>query len=260
MPDSPTAEEAIANIRSLITRPPEQSAAYGNGLHFAIHQLGEQSRQIAGDPELMSAVLELSEEISAYRGKGCRIAAIRMARVFEYLTILLTDELRHSGERAVSIAAARDADPSAKGTWEALERLAARAVGCIGGPASRSLHIDRLRTDAWTQLSMIAEVVREPAHLELALETGGDAKISSDVRESAVGFIPEYWGEIDPDEATVKLLSAVQTAPSTRGLLVSVLQAQIDLGLSNEFAALAAVGDWDDDKEYPESGTGFKHF
>ena len=246
MPDSPTAEEAIANIRSLITRPPEQSAVYGNGPHFAIHQLGERSRQIAGDTELMSAVLELSGEISAYRGKGCRIAAIRMARVFEYLTILLTDELRHSGERVVSIAAARDADPSAKGTWEALERLAARAVGCIGGPASRSQHTDRLRTDAWTQLSMIAEVVREPAHLELALETGGDAKISSDVRESAVGFLPEYWGEIDPDEATVKLLSALQTAPSTRELLVSVLQAQIDLGLSNEFAALAAVGDWDD--------------
>lgn len=249
MPDSPTAEEAIANIRRLITHPPEQSAAYGNGLHFAIHQLGEQSRQIAGDPELMSAVLELSEEISAYRGKGCRIAAIRMAHVFGYLTILLTDELRHSGERVVSIAAARDADPSSKGTWEALERLAARAAGCIGGPASRSQHTDRLRMDAWTQLSMIAEVVREPAHLELALETAGDVKISSDVRESAVDFIPEYWGGDEPDEATVKLLSALVTAPSTRGLLVSVLQAQIDLGLSNEFAALAAVGDWDDDED-----------
>jgi len=249
MPDSPTAEEAIANIRRLITHPPEQSAAYGNGLHFAIHQLGEQSRQIAGDPELMSAVLELSGEISAYRGKGCRIAAIRMARVFGYLTILLTDELRHSGERVVSIAAARDADPSAKGTWEALERLAARAVGCIGGPASRSQHTDRLRLDAWTQLSMIAEVVREPAHLELALETAGDAKISSDVRSCAINFIPEYWVGDEPDEATVTLLTTLKAAPSTRGLLVSVLRAQIDLGLSNEFAALAAVGDWDDEDD-----------
>jgi len=223
MPDNPPPEEAIASIRRLISHPPEQSAAYGNGLHFTIHQLGEQSRQIAGDPELMSAVLELSEEISAHRGKGCRIAAIEMARVSRYLSILLTDELRHSGERAVSLAAARDADPSSKGTWEALERLAARALGCIGGPASRSRHTDRLRMDAWTQLRMICEVVREPAHLELALETAGDAKISSDVRSCAVDFIPEYWGVDEPDEATVKLLSALLTAPSTRELLVSVL-------------------------------------
>jgi hypothetical protein len=96
---------------------------------------------------------------------------------------------------------------------------------------------------------MICEAVREPAHLELALETAGDAKISSDVRSCAVDFIPEYRGEIDPDEATVKLLSALLTAPSSRELLVSVLQAQIDLGLSNEFAALDAVGNWDDDEE-----------
>jgi len=162
---------------------------------------------------------------------------------------LLTDELRHSGERVVSIAAARDADPSAKGTWEALERLAARAAGCIGGPASRSQHTDRLRMDAWTQLSMICEVVREPAHLELALETAADGKISSDVRSCAINFIPEYWVGDEPDEATVTLLTTLKAAPSTRGLLVSVLQAQIDLGLSNEFAALAAVGDWDDDED-----------
>lgn len=249
MPASPTPEEAIASIRRLISHPPEQSAAYGNGLYFAIHKLGQQSEQIAEDPGLMSAVLELSGEITAYRGKGRQMAARYMTQIIGYLTILLTGELRHSGERIVTITAARDADPSSKGKWDALEMLAVHAVDCIGGPPSRSQHTDRLRSEAWVQLCMIAEVVREPAHLELALETAGDAKISSDVRESAVDFIPEYWGEIDPDEATVKLLSAVQTAPSTRGLLVSVLQAQIDLGLSNEFAALAAVGDWDDDEE-----------
>jgi hypothetical protein len=249
MPDSPTTEEAIANIRGLISHPPEQSAAYGNGLSLAIHQLGQQSQQIAGDPESISAVMQLSEEISAYRGKGRHIAERSMARVFNHLTMLLTDELVHSGERAVSMAAARDADPASKATWEALERLAVRAVDCIGGPPSKSHYTDSLRTDAWTQLSMISEVVREPAHLELALKTAADEKVSSDVRNCSVNFIPEYWGSDDPDEATVKLLDALLTAPPCRRLLVSVLQAQIDLGLSNEFTALAAVGNWDDDEE-----------
>lgn len=248
MPDSPTAEEAIAIIRGLMSHPPGQSGVYGNGLHFAIHQLGEQSRQIARDPELMSAVMQLSDEIADYRGKGCQIAAKRMTQVFGFLTFLLVDEVRHSGARAVSFTAARESDPSAKGTWEALERLAARAVDCIAGSPSRSQHTDRLRCDAWTQLSIISEVVREPAHLELALKTAGDGKVSSDVRECAVDFITEYWGEDEPDEATVKLLSALLAAPSSRELLVSVLQAQIDLGLSNEFSALEAVGDWDDEE------------
>jgi hypothetical protein len=52
MPASLTPEEAIASIRRLISHPPVQGIAYGNGLHFAIHKPGQQSEQNAGEPGL----------------------------------------------------------------------------------------------------------------------------------------------------------------------------------------------------------------
>jgi hypothetical protein len=56
-----------------------------------------------------------------------------------------------------------------------------------------------------------------------------------------------YWGSDDPDEATATLLHKLEENPPDRTFLLTVLRAQIELGLNDEFGALFAVEDRDDD-------------
>ena len=74
-------------------------------------------------------------------------------------------------------------------------------------------------------------------------------KLKDKERESAVNFLPEFWGDDEPDEATTTLLIALENDPPNRDFLISVLQAQIQLGLSNNLGAMVATDNWDDANE-----------
>ena len=76
-----------------------------------------------------------------------------------------------------------------------------------------------------------------------------DTRAATYERQAAIGFLVEYWESDDPDEATATLLRKLEKEPPDCTFLVTVLQAQIDLGLNNEFGDLAAVDDLEDAEE-----------
>ena len=71
----------------------------------------------------------------------------------------------------------------------------------------------------------------------------------SEERQAAVEFLPMFWGGDDPNEATATLLWGLEKERADRTFLVTVLQAQIEMGLNDEFGALVAVDEWDDANE-----------
>ena len=169
--------------------------------------------------------------------------------MLSYLVTQLVECLPEFDTAFSSFAEARNAVPSASATWDTLEKLAARALTCIQGPPSRSHHTNRLRADAWMQLGEICGTVRDPATLALALEIAANPRLTDDERENAVNFLHEFWGDDDPNEATRNLLAILEKNPPSRDFLISVLQAQIALGLNNNLGAMCAADDWDDANE-----------
>lgn len=117
------------------------------------------------------------------------------------------------------------------------------------GSKVRSRLAAGLRALAWKALGHIADVLRRPAHLPHALEVAGNSQASAEERDGAIRYLVAYWAEEEPDEPTVSLLKVLEKDPPTRDFLITVLQAQIDLGLNNEFGALASAEDWDDEND-----------
>jgi len=99
------------------------------------------------------------------------------------------------------------------------------------------------------QLGEISGAVRDPATLALALEIAANPRLADDERENSVNFLPEFWGDDDPDDATRSLLATLKKQPPNRDFLFSVLQAQIGLGLNDNLGAMFAADDWDDANE-----------
>ncbi len=114
------------------------------------------------------------------------------------------------------------------------------------GPQSRSWHTSRLREEAWRQLGDVSEVDRDPGYLAIALNVAGNKRAPSEERRGAVEFLSCYWGDEDADEAIADLLRELANDAPDRTFLVIVMQTRIELGLADEFAALAAVDAWDD--------------
>jgi hypothetical protein len=245
----PSARKSIETIRELISSPPDKKSSNDNSLFFTIHHLSQRWEEIARNPSLLTDVLEVAEGISKFRGKGSQNAARGISQLFCYLVTQLVERLPEFDTVFSSFAEARSAIPSASATWDMLEKLTARALACIQGPPSRSHHTNRLRADAWMQLGEVCGTVRDPATLALALEIAANLRLAEDERENAVNFLPEFWGDADSDEATRSLLATLEKKPPSRDFLISVLQAQIDLGLNDSFGALCATDDWDDANE-----------
>ena len=200
------------------------------------------------DPVLLDDVLKLGEEVAAFRGKGSQSAAQKMSRLFGFMIMELVNGLRKSDGGIDLIPSSCDEIPSSAPAWETLKKLGARAVECVCGPQSRSKHTSLLRAEAWWQLGEISEVVRDPGHLAIALNVADNKRAPSKERQGAVEFLSSYWGDEEADEATVELLRELAKEAPDRTFLVTVMQARIELGLANEFDALAAVDDWDDDE------------
>ena len=114
---------------------------------------------------------------------------------------------------------------------------------------TREPWVNRCGRSTRETLARISEVLRRPEHLAHALKVAADTRASTDERQAAIGFLISYWGSDDPDEVTATLLWQLERNPPDRTFLVTVLQAQIDLGLNDEFGALASVDDWEDAEE-----------
>ena len=242
----PPARKSIAAIRMLMGTTPAKLREYEMGLSQACYNLQRQAKQIIEDPNLLDEVLQFAREISAFRGRGSQMIANDISRLFSSVIREAMERLLDVKCAFSSFHEARIMVPSREAIWSVLEKTAGRATSCIQGPPSRSGHVSFLRAQGWRQLAAISEVVRELGWLELALQTAGNKKLRPDEREAAIEFLREFWNGDTPDAATESLLGDLEKDPPTRSFLVSVMQAQIDMGLSSEFAALNAVDRWDD--------------
>lgn len=248
MPANPSVLKAISAIRKAIgssgttTRPDFE-------LYSSINKLFRLSAEIVGDTETLDAVLAFAPEIEAFRGKGSQMAASEFSRSIGALVYEVKERLPLSESTPDQFMKEEEIPSSAKDVVDCLEKLAAHAFARTVGAPVRSRHAGQLRAAAWETLARISEVLRRPEHLAHALKVAADTRASTGERQAAIGFLVEYWEIDDPDEATATLMRELQEKPPDRTFLVTVLQAQIELGLNNEFGALAAVDDWDDAEE-----------
>lgn len=201
------------------------------------------------DLESIKAVLSLAPDIESFRGKGSQGSANEFARAISYLTYPVKERLPLSEKVPDSFPKEADIPFSAKDVVDCVECLADHAFSRTQGPPVRSRHAGELRAIAWRTLALVTEILRRPEHLAHALKVAGDTRASVKERTAAVEFLSEYWGSDDPDEPTISLLRKLEKNPPDRDFLVTVMQAQIDLGLNNEFGALDTVDDWDDAEE-----------
>jgi hypothetical protein len=185
---SPPARKSISIIRDLIENPSVKRNPEEGGIDLAIYYLGRRSGQIVGDPKLLTAVLELGEDIAEFRGKGCQIGAESMSQFFGFLIRRIAEKLPECDLPFISFSDAREAHPSLAASWDALAKLSARAQTCVQGPLCRSRHVGTLRAEAWYQLGRIAKFVVDPRILELALDVAENPRADRYERHGAMQF------------------------------------------------------------------------
>ena len=248
MPANPSVLKAIRAIRKVIASPGTTTRPDFE-LYSSINKLFRLSAEIVGDTETLDAVLAFSPEIEAFRGKGSQMASSEFSRSIGALVYEVKERLPWSESTPDQFMKEEEIPSSAKDVVDCLEKLAAHAFARTVGAPVRSRHAGLLRAAAWETLVRISEVLRRPEHLAHALKVAADTRASTGERQAAIGFLVEYWEIDDPDEATATLMRELQEKPPDRTFLVTVLKAQIELGLNNEFGALAAVDDWEDAEE-----------
>ena len=248
MPANPSVLKAISASRKAIASPGTTTRP-GFELYSSITALFRQSEKIVGDAETLDAVLAFAPEIEAFRGKGAQMAASEFSRSIGTLVYEVKERLPLSESTPDQFMKEAEIPPSAKDVVDCLEKLAAHSLARTQGPPVRSQHAGALRVIAWETLELISEILRRPEHLAHALKVAADTRASSVERQAAIGFLVVFWEIDDPDEATATLLSKLKENPPDRTFLVTVLQAQIELGLNDEFGALAAVDDWEDSEQ-----------
>lgn len=240
MPVDATVRKSVEAVRERLATPPKNDGE-ASELFCAVDALFQESEKIAADGETLGAVLDLRAELDGYRGKGKRFAVRWFDQGVGFLAYRLLERLDEAGPE----------DSASGDAAVGVAKLADFTFGRVQGPRVRSRTEASRRAMAWETLGLVSQAMRRPEHLAHALKVAADARSAEEERTAAVGFLPEYWGEDEPDEATVSVLRALESNPASRDLLVTVLQAQIQLGLKEEFGALMAVGDWDDE-DYDE--------
>ncbi len=231
MASSSSFEKSLQEIRTLIAAA---GGKRGNdlGAYRAIISLFRDPDRILKDADRLEALLALAPEIEAYRGKGSQILQREFSRALGALLFY--------GEGATGTSSG----------WA--EKLSDHFFARVQGPPGRSRHGGGIRAEAWSALGELDFYHRRPELLSLALETAADKRRPDAERLGAVEFLTVHWAEEDPDKATVDLLDTLVENPPNRSFLVTVLQARIDLGLSDEMEALFEVEDWDDEEDEGE--------
>ncbi len=248
MPASPAVLKCLQAIRKALTTPAEPGRERYE-LSASIMALFSESGKIVENIENLQAVLAFAPEIEAFRGKGSQYSINVFSRRLYYLVYEILERLPLSETEPEFFIRENEIPQTSQDVAACLEALAIHAFQRVQGPKVRSRQAAELRVLAWDALSHIADVLRRPEHLAHALAVGGNKQASVEERDAAVQYLAAYYADEDPDEATVSLLKALKEDPPNRELLVTVLQAQIDLGLGNEWGALSATEDWDDAHE-----------
>jgi hypothetical protein len=245
LPTSPAVIKSIRLIRKILAGAPPKTERDAV-LVYAVWDLFRHSWKIAQDPESLDAILALAPEIEAFRGKGSQFSAREFFQALSFLVFSIKERLPSSESDPDTFLNENEMQPSSKDVIDMLEILAADAFRRVQGPPVRSRHAGELRAIAWDALRRITDIFRRPDHLAMALKVAADTRASLPERNAAVEFTVAYWQDDDPDEATFSMLENLAENQKDRHLLVTVLKAQIDFGINDEFGALCAVGDWDD--------------
>ena len=240
-------ESSISTIRKLISSPPAKANEQLSQIHQAAHKLQTNCEKFITDPARLDDLLSLSEEMAAYRGKGSQNGAQLLSRIFCGILYRLEEKFPEPEPPFPSFEKARETIPSENVKWDLLAKLATRALAILQGPPSRSHQTDDLKSDAWSQLEGIAHWVRDPAWLALAHKAVAGPKNRSRERQAALGFITMFFrADEEIEKATIDLLRELQRKEKDRGILVGIMQTQIELGLNSEFGAMDVMENFDD--------------
>jgi len=213
-----------------------------------LYKLLRKLEDVIGDPGTLDELLSLASALEAYKGRGNQSANREMSQWLCYQVSQTVTAFPESANRFDCFDAARSAHPTLSDILNGMEKIAVKAFEKVRGPRSRSRHASDLKALEWETLSEISSVVRDPAHLRHAVTIAEDTRVPSPERAAAVEFLTQCQGE-KIDAEIPELLFKLQKEAPDRTFLVGIMQAQIDLGLSSEFGALDAVGDWDDQEE-----------
>ncbi len=240
-------ESSIATIRELISSPSAKAKDQLSQIYQAAYKLQINGQEFISNPALFDDVLKLSEEMAAYRGKGSQNGAKHMTRLFSSILFHLEQELPEPEIPFPSFKDARETIPSENVKWELLAKLATRALAILQSPPSRSRHSSDLKSDAWSQLADVAQWVRDPHWLALAHKAAAEPKNLPPERHAALEFITMFFrADEEIEKATIDLLRELQRKEKDRGILVGIMQAQIELGLNSEFGAMDVLENFDD--------------
>lgn len=253
MPIPPATLKKIQAIRRFIS-PGGAGKSSDPELHTLIDNLFQKPARIVSDEETLDAVLALAVEFEGYRGKGSQYGIREFYERLSALIYLGSKNLPAAEKGGKSFPSEIPASPLPGTAIPWHEKLGYYFFQRVQGPPVRSQHAARLRAVAWFALGRLSKITNHSEHLAHALIVAADPKAADVEREAAIMFLAEYWNGEDPDQATAELLWKLEENPPCRSFLVTVLQAQIDLGLNDEIGALFAVGDWDDGKEEEWNG------
>lgn len=218
-------------------------------LYFAVSELLQKGERLVADAETLGEVLALAPEVEAYRGKGSQSGAWEFASSVARLSYRAKERLPPSKKDPDSFPKEDELSAAAGDALKCLCMLSDHFFERVRGPRVRSRHVAKLRALAWQGLGRITGICRRPEHLAHALTVAANPRAADYEREAAVDFLVEYWGADAPDKATVQVLRELESEAVSRRMLVGVMQAQINLGLNDEFGALIAVEDWDEENE-----------
>lgn len=251
MPAPSSIAKSIQAFRTFVTSGGDGSAEQRSPYSLCL-DLFRIPERILENEETLDAVLALAPEIEAYRGKGSRT----LQRAYDqHLGGLLFHTRLKAFEASPTPglfleeteAATRPAPPP---FWA--KKLSDYFFERVQGKPARSLHAAGLRSSAWFILGELSGIYRRSEPFSLALKTAADKRRADEEREGAIQFLAAYWAHEDPDKATVDLLESLRQDPPNRSFLVTVLEAQIELGLNDEMGALFDVEGWDDEEDEGE--------
>jgi hypothetical protein len=251
MPVPPSIRNSIQAIRQFIAAGGGKSITDLSPYRLVDH-LFQNPGRILDDAETLDAVLTLAPEIDAYRGKGSQVMYRDFNARIGGLVFHARLEASEPPPSADLFSETTDLPGPAAEEPYWVAKLSDYFFPRVQGKPVRSQLAGRVRSEAWAALGDLCDFRRLPDHLSQALKTAADERRSDEEREGAIQFLVSYWADEDPDEATVGLLEKLRKNPPNRSFLVSVLQAQIELGLNDEFGALCDVDDWDDAEDEGE--------
>jgi hypothetical protein len=243
MPVPPATLKKIKAIREFISSG-GTGVSRDLGLYLLIYKLFQNPIKILSNPETIDAILAVAEELEAYRGKGSQSG---LSEFYQRLCGLLYHFSQENGGKKLvqKILSSPPPEPDIR----CPEILGHFFFQRVRGAPVRSQHTARLRATAWRALGILSRISKHPEYLAHALAVAADTKAAVTEREAAIMFLPDYWDEEDPDEATTKLLYELEKNPPSRSFLVTVMQTQIELGMNDGFGAQCTVEDWEDEEE-----------